>query len=208
MDAAVPSRIEKLRLLHCGRERVSMEKTLTESEFAAAISEGLPKFIALAQRLTGNEDLASEAVQNALLKASKSWRRFRGQSHVQTWMTRIVIHASRDVLAAKRKRKIRVTPNPGIDDQTQPADLAGPHRTPSQQLMDRELNQIVRSAVQALPDRQREVFALSVWQGLPASEIGQLLNITAQTVHANLHVARTRLRELLASYVDSKKESE
>lgn len=204
MDAAIPNRIENHRLLHRKWERSSsMANRLTEPEFASAISDGLPKLVAVARRLTGDEDLAQEAVQMALLKASKSWKTFKGQSAVQTWITRIVIHATRDVLVAKRKRDDRNRPYPESDDPVPTAELPGHSPSPPQQLMNRELNQIVFDAVATLPDRQREVFSLSVWQGLSASEIGTLLEISAQTVHSNLSVARSRLKELLADYVDS-----
>lgn len=204
MDAAIPNRIENHRLLHRKWERsASMANRLTESEFASAISDGLPRLVAVARRLTGDEDHAQEAVQIALLKASKSWRTFKGQSDVHTWVTRIVIHATRDVLVAKRKRAERIRPNPESEDRVPTTELPGQSPTPPQQLMNRELNQVVFNAVETLPDRQREVFALSVWQGFSASEIGTLLEISAQAVHSNLNVARTKLKELLADYVDS-----
>lgn len=202
MDAAVPNRIKNHRLLHHQRERSSsMENRLTEHEFASAISEGMPKLIAVASRLIGNEDLAQEAVQIALLKASKSWRSFKGLSDIQTWMTRIVIHASRDVLAANSKHALRNRPHPESEDRVPTDELPGQSPNPHKKLLDQELNEVVLLAVQSLPDRQREVFTLSVWQGLSAKEIGTLLEINPQVVHSTLNIARTKLRERLADYV-------
>ena len=198
MDAAFPKPFEHYRLLHGSHDRTApMAETLTEAEFSRAVSDAMPRLVAIARRLSGSDELAHEAVQNALLRASKSWRRFRGQSQVETWITRIVIRCVRDVLGREQRRKDSIRPLADDQDQRVSDVAAGP----SQQALDRELEDIVRSAVQMLPERQREVFALSTWQGLSAAQIAELLQINSQAVHSNLHAARTRLRELLEGYL-------
>ncbi|MDV6032588.1 MAG: sigma-70 family RNA polymerase sigma factor [Phycisphaera sp. RhM] len=208
MDAAFDSLFEDRRVYQrTSTRRASMQESLTEPEFARAVSAGLPKLIAIARRLSGNEDIAAEAVQNALLKASKSWRQFRGQSHVDTWLTKIVIHAVRDGMAAQRRRQEHLPPPPDVPRDghsrcdSQSENLVAPERGPTQQVLDAEVRSVVAAAVRELPDRQREVFGLMVWQNMTAREVGQLLDITPQTVHANLHAARRRLRELLEPFV-------
>ncbi|WP_167546657.1 RNA polymerase sigma factor [Stieleria maiorica] len=207
MDAAFDSLFDDRRV--CQRtstRRASMEKSLTEPEFARAVSVGLPKLIAVARRLSGDDEVAAEAVQNALLKASKSWRKFRGQSHVDTWLTRIVIHAVRDVIAARRRDTENLHPQPDAPGDRQRETLVAPQRGPSQQVLDAEIRSVVATAVRSLPDRQREVFGLMVWQNMTAGEVGRLLDITPQTVHANLHAARKRLRQLLGDFVDDQRD--
>ena len=206
MDAALPNPFENHRLIQgSGVRSASMEKPLTETEFAKAVADSLPRLVAIARRLAGNEEFAEDAVQAALLKASKSWRRFRGQSHVETWMTRIVIHAVRDTIAAERRRKRRDTPYPELD--AAPPSIPDDKSGPSESALNHELHEVIRSAVQLLPDRQREVFALATWHGMNAREIAELLEIKTQTVHANLHAARSRLKDLLNHYVNGDQES-
>ena len=203
MDAAFENPFENRRLHpHTCSRRVSMEKSLTEGEFSRAVSDGLPQLIAVARRLAGNEELAAEAVQNALLKASNSWRRFRGQSHVNTWLTKIVIHAVRDAIAAQHRRSNQTTSLPQVESERETKNAADPGGGPSQRVLDEEFSRIAQTAVGQLPDRQREVFGLMVWQGMTARQVGTLLDISAQTVHANLHAARKRLREVLQQYVN------
>ncbi|QDV46323.1 ECF RNA polymerase sigma factor SigW [Stieleria neptunia] len=202
MDAAFDSLFEDRRVYQrTSTRRASMEKSLTQPEFARAVSAGLPKLIAIARRLSGDEDIAAEAVQNALLKASKSWRKFRGQSHVDTWLTKIVIHAVRDGMASQRRHLEHNEPKPQAPSERQCENLVDPERGPSQQVLDAEIRNAVAAAVRELPDRQREVFSLMIWQSMTARDVGQLLDITPQTVHANLHAARKRLRELLGPFV-------
>ncbi|WP_253158864.1 RNA polymerase sigma factor [Stieleria tagensis] len=185
-----------------------MEKSLTEPEFAGAVSDAMPQLVAVARRLAGDDELAAEAVQNALLRASKSWRRFRGGAHVNTWLTKIVIHCVRDAISAQRRRTDRnhhYTSSPDDDGLSQ--QIEDPRRGPSQQALDRECRIAIQTAVRALPDRQREVFSLMVWQGMSARQVGQLLEINPQTVHANLHAARCRLRTILDPYVNDNRDA-
>ena len=200
MDAAFPKPFEHHRLLHGSHDRTApMAKSLTEAEFTRVISDAMPRLVSIARRLSGNEEVAQEAVQNALLRASKSWQTFRGQSQVETWVVRIVIHCVRDAMAGEQRRNSLVGALPDGQDQQVRDDSSGP----SQKMLDRELEDVVRVAVRSLPDRQREVFALSVWQGLAAGEIADILQINTQAVHSNLSVARTRLRELLEGYLSA-----
>ena len=52
-------------------------------------------------------------------------------------------------------------------------------------------------AITSLPDVDREVLTLSVWEGLTAVEIGEVLSMPAVSVRSRLHRARARLRAQL-----------
>lgn len=51
----------------------------------------------------------------------------------------------------------------------------------------------------SLPELDREVLTLSVWEGLSAVEIGEVLAMPAVSVRSRLHRARARLRTQLAA---------
>lgn len=209
MDAAFENRFEdRWRCPPTDVRRVSMEKSLTETEYSQAVSDGLPQLIAVARRLAGNEEIAAEAVQNALLKASKSWRKFRGNSHVTTWLTKIVIHAVRDAISAEHRRRIRTPSLPPSEQRRESENIVDPQIGPQQKILDEELRSAILAAVRNLPDRQREVFSLMVWQGMSAKEVGLLLDASPQTVHANLHAARKQLQEMLQQYVHGNGDSD
>ena len=58
----------------------------------------LPQALRFALCLTGQLDAAEELVQDAMLRASHSWRSFRGDSDFRTWLFRIVINCFHDRL--------------------------------------------------------------------------------------------------------------
>ena len=48
------------------------------------------------------------------------------------------------------------------------------------------------------PPRQREVLVLLVYEGFSAAQVADMLGVTQANVHATLHLARKRLKSLLA----------
>jgi RNA polymerase sigma-70 factor (ECF subfamily) len=70
--------------------------------------------------------------------------------------------------------------------------------------MDEETFSRVRRAVQALPQKYREVVVLRYLQGLEPDEVGELLGIRVNAVQVRLNRARTRLKEQLGDLFEEK----
>ncbi|MEZ6090050.1 MAG: sigma-70 family RNA polymerase sigma factor [Pirellulaceae bacterium] len=162
-------------------EDVSMPKPLSDAELEHRIHDALPRLLRLATRLSGNADVAEDALQDALLKVSRSWKRFRGEAALETWMTRILIRCVADQL---RKRG-RLHESIQEDNRQDVSRQLGP----VEQTLADERREQVRLAIGQLPDRQREVLALSLWEGKSTEQIAELLRISKQNVYANLHAS-------------------
>ena len=160
--------------------------------FERAVLEHLPAALAFAIRLTGNADTAEDLLQEALLRAARSWSSFRGEASCRTWLFRIVINVFRDQVgrepAGELPENVWDQYAAGVVDQL----IAG------------ELAEIIAQHVSALPPRQREVLVLSVYENLGTQAIASLLEISEANVHSTLHVARARLRSQLAPYFAEK----
>ena len=169
-------------------EETSMPKRLTDAELERHIDEALPRLLRIATRISGNAHVAEDALQDALLKVSRSWKQFRGEAALETWITRILIHSVADQLK-RRRRAIKSLQ----DDCSNISQELGP----VEQTLADERQERVRAAIGSLPDRQREVLTLSLWEGMTTDQIADLLQINKQNVYANLHAARSRLKQLL-----------
>lgn len=62
-------------------------------------------------------------------------------------------------------------------------------------LMDKDLSEAIQDAVNRLPERCREIFRLSKFEGLSNKQIAELLDISVKTVEAQMTTAFTRLRK-------------
>src|ERR1700689_3100500 len=79
-----------------------------EREMAETLSRYLPSFHRHAFRYLGNVADAEDAVQDALLSASKHIGQFRGEARLSTWLTAIVINSARMQLR-RRPRQAHVS---------------------------------------------------------------------------------------------------
>jgi RNA polymerase sigma-70 factor, ECF subfamily len=157
--------------------------------FDRLVLEHLPACERFAVKLSGDALAAEEIVQEALLKATRGWHRFRGESRFKTWLFRIVINAWRD------HRSVREVPGVVTEE---PMDASA---GPVGEAMGAELGEAVARAVSALPARQREVVVLIVYERMDAGEAAAVLGINAQNVRTNLHLGRERLREKLKAFL-------
>jgi RNA polymerase sigma-70 factor, ECF subfamily len=146
----------------------------------------LPAALRLARRLNGDPDAAEEIVQEALCRVLRSWKSFRGEASFSTWMMQVVVNTARD-------RRRRQRESSGL-----PAELyTSSAAEPNEQAAAAELSQIIRRAIDQLPERQREVALLSLGEGLDAGEVASILQTTEANVHTCLHLARKRIAQAI-----------
>ena len=143
----------------------------------------------VAHRLTGNQDLADELVQETMLRAVRNWESFRHQSEFKTWLYRIMINAFRDQL--RRKPKVDFV-------EVDPSQYLSSANSAESNVEAKELGEIVAELIAKLPQRQREVLVLTTYESLTNEQIAKTLNINVANVHANLSTARKKLKEWLA----------
>jgi RNA polymerase sigma-70 factor (ECF subfamily) len=154
------------------------------------VRENLPAALRFATRLTGNLDAAEDVVGEALLRAARGWKSFRGEAQFRTWLFRIVINAWHDHRSA-RESPVEL-----------PAEMLDTRVTdPGAATEAAELGEFVAKLVSQLPPRQREVLVLTTYEGLGPDEVAEVLGTSAGNVRTNLHLARERLRRQLAPYL-------
>jgi RNA polymerase sigma-70 factor (ECF subfamily) len=158
--------------------------------FDRLVLEHLDGAVRFATRLCGNASDAEDIVQDALVRAHRGWKSFRGDSRFKTWFFQIIINCFRDHLAAGLRPAREM-----LDD------VEDPGARPTDAAQTRELGELIALEVSRLPSRQREVLVLSAYEQLSHSEIAIALNINEQNVRTTLHLARERLRERLARYL-------
>ena len=131
---------------------------------------------------------ASDAMQDAFLKAWRALPRFKGDAAFATWFYRVAVNTCLSRLAARR---------PAADALVEAAVVADPRDSQAAVLLQREQAAAVRRAVDRLPDRQRATVILRVFHDLPHAEIAAVLGSSVGSVKANFFHALQNLRRLL-----------
>ena len=168
--------------------------------FERLVREYGARLLVVSKRLLSNHEDALEAVQDGFLSAFRSLDSFDGRSQFSTWLHRIVVNASLMKLRSKRRR-----PEQSIDDLL-PTFLADGHqaapaarwrRSGYENAEQKELQTLVRSKIESLPDSYRIVLVLRDIEELDTETVAQMLEITPGSVKVRLHRARQALRTLL-----------
>ena len=171
------------------------------SELASFEEAMLPHLHAahnLARWLLRNEQDAQDVVQEAYLRAFKSFGGFHG-SNGRAWLLTIVRNTSYTLL--KKNRAVDLTTTFDEEIHATDPDLTNP-ATILEHAEDAEL---MRNAIDRLPAEFREILALRHQEGLSYKEISEIVKIPAGTVMSRLARARARLGEYLATRIGKEK---
>ena len=167
-----------------------MQGTEERARFEQALLPHLGAAYNLARWLTQDEHDAEDVVQEAYLRALKSFGGFRGGDG-RAWLLTIVRNSCYTRLRQKQAQGL-VT---AFDEAIHGDPVRSPD--PEQQALRREDQQAVRQAVGELPAELREVVVLRELEGLSYKEIAAVADIPLGTVMSRLARARERLERRL-----------
>jgi RNA polymerase sigma-70 factor, ECF subfamily len=157
-------------------------------------------------RLANSQD-AEDAVQDAYLRAYRSFNTFQTGTNVKAWMTRILINVINDTLK-KRGRHLDFRANEDeFDELAVVADDSALARNPEAQLIDKEINPDLLTALQRLPTGLLHPLLLRELEDMTYGEIAAILGIPTGTVMSRLFRARRMVRDQLAKSINRVKEN-
>jgi RNA polymerase sigma-70 factor (ECF subfamily) len=153
---------------------------------------------AVAFGLVRNGEDAREVVQEAFIRVFRHRGDFAGQASFSTWLYRIVVNLSIDLL---RKR----SPGRAVEfDETLDLDAAPDELVPRREDSDPyarlergRLVQAMHAALEQLPPYHRAVILLRELEGLSYEEMAETLQISKGTVMSRLFHARRKMQRLL-----------
>jgi RNA polymerase sigma-70 factor (ECF subfamily) len=164
-----------------------------------------PRVYNLARRMLGNDADAEDVTQDVLLTVLRKLDTFRGQSAFPTWLHRVTVNAA---LAQRRRRATRENrqEHDPLDRFQENGHIAEPVRrwsiAPDQALQNRETQELIESAIRALPEMYRDVYVLADVEGLSNAEAGEMLGLSLPAVKSRLHRARLMMRDALAPHFE------
>lgn len=159
-----------------------------------------PRLLATAKRLVKSEDDAHDVLQEAYVAAFRGIDRFAGGARLSTWLHRIVVNAALMRLRSRRRRPESAIDDllPGFDETGHFVDSPGEWAEQADALIERrQTRDMVRRAIERLPDGYREVLILRDIEGLDTEETARAIGMSANATKIRLHRARQALRTLI-----------
>jgi len=164
----------------------------------------------LALRVTGNAEDAEEVVQDAILSVVRKIDTFRGESAFGSWFYRIVSNAALGRRRAQASMEIPLEEVlPAFDEHGRHASLLRDWSSSvDDPAMQKQLRDVLTSAIDELPPRYRAPFVLRDVEGLSTAEVADALGITVPTAKSRAHRARLLLRTRLSTFMEIERPSE
>jgi RNA polymerase sigma-70 factor (ECF subfamily) len=142
----------------------------------------------VARNMLPSDEDAEDVAQEAFLRIFRSLERFDFQHDFTTWLYRIVTNLAIDFL---RKRRPVVSTASTLDDDEDDYDLLDPRdERPSDLMEAKETAGEVRDCLGALAPHFQAVLVLRELEGLPCTEIAEIVGATHVTVRWRLHRGR------------------
>lgn len=137
----------------------------------------------------GDSEFVDDIIQDVFISVYHKIKEFRFESKFTTWLYRITVNKCRDYLRKKRVRSI-FTPIKDSHENIQSTAM----RT------DIDIPQLVRKAIDRLPEKLRIPLILRDMDGFSYSEIAEKLDCEVGTVKSRIFRARESLKALLEPY--------
>lgn len=173
------------------------------ARFEALVGAHLDGLYRVALRLSRNPTVAEDLVQEAMLRAWRSFHTFREGTNIRAWLYRILMNAHVDWY-----RKAARTPEvleEEIGDEylyagARDGDALSQAGNPEVEVLDRIMDQEVRESLDALPLPFRAAVMLVDVEGFSYKEAAEILGVPIGTVMSRLSRARHALKRRLAAF--------
>jgi RNA polymerase sigma-70 factor (ECF subfamily) len=147
-----------------------------------------------------NNEEADDLSQEVFLEIYSSIQNFRGDARLSTWIYRIAVTKSLELLRSrKRKKRFAILKSLFASGNNMPIEIPS-FEHPGIQAENKERSIILFQAIDRLPESQKTAFTLHKVEGLSYEEVGNIMGKSVSSVESLMHRARTNLRLILGAY--------
>lgn len=171
----------------------------TKAAFEEIVRRYEDRLYRLSFRMLGNHHDALDAVQEILVKLMAALPKFQGRSRFGTWLYRLAANTCLDI---RRKRGRTAAESLEATLEFSPATSLAilddePADNPDTYIEQQYRENVVRAALDKLPESQRRLLELRDLEDLSNSQVADLLGIEVGALKARLHRARQALKRVL-----------
>jgi RNA polymerase sigma-70 factor (ECF subfamily) len=184
-----------------------------ETAFAALVDELHGGLLSFAGTFTTSAALAEDIVQETWLAVIRGLDGFEARSSLKTWIFSILVRRARTLAVRDARRsggpfdarpaapEIEWEPGQGRRGLWEEPPVPWALEDPAAMLQSREALEVLRSALEEMPEAQRQVVLLRDIEGIPAQEVCNVLELSETNQRVLLHRGRSRLRRALDRYM-------
>lgn len=172
---------------------IARAKARDEAALRAILKANNRRLFRIARGILRNDSEAEDVVQETYIRALTHLDGFRGDASLSTWLSRIAMNEAMGRLRGKpRTLDLDSLPRNKLEAEI----IAFPNAVsdPEKSMAQRQIQEVVERAIDALPEPFRLVFIMRVMEEMSVEEAAALLSLKSETVKTRLHRARVLLR--------------
>ena len=174
-----------------------------QARFTEVAMEYMPGLYSAALRMTRNASDAEDLVQETYLKAYRSYASFQEGTNLRAWLYRILTNTYINSYRAA-KRRPEVTDVEDVEDLYLYKRMVGAGagalrtgRSAEDEALDTFTDDVVKSALEELPEAFRMAVLLADVEGFSYKEISEITDVPIGTVMSRIHRGRRALQKTL-----------
>ena len=179
--------------------------------FEALVEKHQKRLVMVLEHLVSDRTQAEDLAQDVFLRVYRARERYVPTAKFPTWLYTITHNvASNSIRKSSRRKEINLVTSPSGSMPVRPLDTMAKDKSnlmPTRLADQKEMEMVIREAIQSLGPRQRMAMLLSKYEGMSYNEIAESMELTTQAVKSLLSRARGNLKEALAPYLSSGKSS-
>ncbi len=175
-----------------------------DAAFARLVAGYQDRLVGLLSHLTGERDAAEDLAQEVFLRVYRARKGYVPSAKFSTWLFRIAQNLASNSRRGRRRRREVPFASSGDQSDSRPQEALVAEKSallPNRQLAKREIQSVVRLALDDLGERQKLAVLLHRFEGMSYADIAETMELTPQAVKSLLSRARESLRTKLESYV-------
>ena len=154
----------------------------------------------VAYRLTGSVSDAEDVVQTTFLRAYQQLSRFEARADFRTWLHRITVNCSIDLIRTRRHREIGHDPE-DLEVESAAGRAYG-EPGPDRLMLSLEIRDRVRDGLAHLSASERLAFTLRHVEGLPIKEVAEAMGLKTEAAKNSVFRAVRKMRSALEPLVE------
>jgi RNA polymerase sigma-70 factor, ECF subfamily len=164
-----------------------------ETSFALLLDRHRGPVVHFLYRMVGNQAVSEELAQEVFFRVYKSRASYEPTAKFTTWLFRIATHLALNSIRDRKNEKGQQSLDEELPDgrERQVADGA---RSVEESMVDQVRVREVRSAIEALPEKQRAAVLMHKYEGLGYAQISKALECSESATKSLLFRAYETLR--------------
>ncbi len=167
-------------------ELVGEVKNGSRSAFSELVKRHQKGLFRLVWRVTRDQSLAEDVVQEAFVKAYQKINLFEERASFKSWLYRIGINTAHNVLRSRRNDQV------SIDD----ISVSGQAES-ERALVYKDLQAVIAKEMATLPDRQKTAVQLRIYEDMSFQEIAVVMDCPYDTAKANYRHGLMKMKAAL-----------